>query len=177
MLSTSFGPIADHLWQSTLVVGCVAALALALKRNRAELRHALWMAASIKFLIPFAVLMAIGQQLDWRVAPSVQPQVSVVVDAVGRPFSLPEHGSSTTAGTAPVAVSLGITTEALLTVWAFGTTVCLERRRRWMTDAWSRRSHASAGASPWCRRPCRWNRACSGFGIRSSSGRAASNRR
>jgi len=72
MLSSSFGPVADHLWQSTLVVAAVAVLALVLRRNRAEVRHTLWMAASIKFLIPFAALMAVGQQLDWREAPTVQ---------------------------------------------------------------------------------------------------------
>lgn len=123
MLSASLGPVADHLWQSTIAVAVVAVLALALKRNRAEIRHALWMAASIKFLIPFAMLMTIGQQLDWRAAPSVQPEVSVVVDAVGRPFSVPEHGSSLTASAPSVSVTLGITTEALLAVWALGTTV------------------------------------------------------
>ena len=59
-MSASLGPVADHLWQSTLAVAVVAVLTLALKRNRAEVRHALWMAASIKFLIPFAMLMTIG---------------------------------------------------------------------------------------------------------------------
>jgi bla regulator protein blaR1 len=122
MLSTSFGPVADHLWQSTLVVAAVALLALVLRRNRAEVRHALWMAASIKFLIPFAALMALGQQLEWREAPRVDPTVSVVIDSVGRPFSAAERDAATVAAS-PVSVSLGITASALVAVWALGTTV------------------------------------------------------
>ena len=124
MLSTSFGPVADHLWQSTLVAAAVAILALVSRRNRAEVRHALWMAASIKFLIPFAALMALGQQLEWRGAPSVDPTVSVVIDTVGRPFSAPVNDSATVAAASSVAVSL-VSATALVFVWTLGTTVFL----------------------------------------------------
>ena len=125
MVSTSFGPVADHLWQSTLVVAAVGILALVLRRNRADVRHALWMAASIKFLVPFAALMAVGQQLDWRVASSVPPTVSLVIDTVGRPFSAPDTGAATTAAALPVSGSLGISASTLVAVWALGTTVFL----------------------------------------------------
>jgi len=55
--------IADHLWQSTLVAGAAAALTLLLRTNRADVRHAIWLAASLKFLIPFAALIAVGRRL------------------------------------------------------------------------------------------------------------------
>jgi beta-lactamase regulating signal transducer with metallopeptidase domain len=46
-------PLANHLWQSTLCVVAVWLLTLALKKNRAAVRYWLWLAASLKVLIPF----------------------------------------------------------------------------------------------------------------------------
>ena len=51
--------IANHLWQSTLFAGLVGVLALTLRTNRARLRYALWMAASLKFLVPFSLLIVV----------------------------------------------------------------------------------------------------------------------
>ena len=42
-----------HLWQSTLVTGVVWLATLALRRNRPRVRYWLWVAASVKFLVPF----------------------------------------------------------------------------------------------------------------------------
>jgi beta-lactamase regulating signal transducer with metallopeptidase domain len=53
----------DHLWQSTLVAALAALLALSLRNNSARVRFWLWFAASIKFLIPFAALAALGERL------------------------------------------------------------------------------------------------------------------
>ena len=50
----------NHLWQSTLFALAVGILTLALRRNRPGVRYSLWFAASVKFLIPFAVLTAAG---------------------------------------------------------------------------------------------------------------------
>jgi bla regulator protein BlaR1 len=47
-------PLTDHLWQSTVFGGVAALLALALRKNYARTRYWLWLAASVKFLIPFA---------------------------------------------------------------------------------------------------------------------------
>src|SRR5262249_29606754 len=55
----------DHLWQSTLVAIGVAWLALACRRNRARVRYALWLGASLKFFVPFALLTALGSQIAW----------------------------------------------------------------------------------------------------------------
>ena len=54
--------LGDHLWQSTLVVLAVAVLTLAFRRNHARVRYALWLVASLKFLVPFGALVALGQQ-------------------------------------------------------------------------------------------------------------------
>jgi bla regulator protein BlaR1 len=68
--------LADHLWQSTLFAGMAGLLTLALARNRARVRHGVWLAASIKFLIPVSLLIALGGQFEWRKAlPVTEPHV------------------------------------------------------------------------------------------------------
>jgi bla regulator protein BlaR1 len=53
-------PIASHLIQSTLFAAVAGLLTLAFRKNRAQIRYALWLSASIKFLIPFSLLIAVG---------------------------------------------------------------------------------------------------------------------
>ena len=47
-------PVADHLWQSSVFAGAAGLLTLTLRKNRARLRHWLWLVASCKFLIPLS---------------------------------------------------------------------------------------------------------------------------
>jgi beta-lactamase regulating signal transducer with metallopeptidase domain len=54
----------DHLWQSTLFAIAVGLLTIAFRRNRARVRFALWLAASLKFLVPFAVIAWFGTWVD-----------------------------------------------------------------------------------------------------------------
>jgi bla regulator protein blaR1 len=77
----------NHLWQSTLFAAAVALLAFAFRRNRARLRYGLWFAASVKFLVPFAGLAAVGTFLQWEQAPA--PIRSVVASPVARDFNAP----------------------------------------------------------------------------------------
>jgi bla regulator protein blaR1 len=81
-------PIANHLWQSTLLAAVAGLIALALRKNSARVRHWVWVAASLKFLIPFSVLIAIGSRVEWRTAPAIAPNVSVIVERVSQPFAL-----------------------------------------------------------------------------------------
>lgn len=71
------GPAAlgNHLWQSTLFALAIGALALLLRKNSARVRYALWLVASLKFLVPFAALTILGSQLSWH--PDLAPQESV----------------------------------------------------------------------------------------------------
>src|SRR5215831_2993697 len=55
--------LANHLWQSTLFVALMGLLVVILRRNRASLRYWMWMAASIKFLVPFSLLVAFGDKI------------------------------------------------------------------------------------------------------------------
>ena len=84
-------PVANHLWQSTLFAAAAWLLTLALRRNRASVRYRLWLAASVKFLIPFALLVSAGRQLPWPAAPApaaaVRP-ISDMVEGIGQPSFL-----------------------------------------------------------------------------------------
>ncbi len=57
-----------HLWQSTLFAAVMALLTLLFRNNPARVRHWLWLAASLKFLIPFSLLVGVGSQVHWRSA-------------------------------------------------------------------------------------------------------------
>ena len=82
--------ILNHLWQSTLFAALVALLTLALRNNHARWRSRLWLAASIKFLVPFSVLVSIGNRFGWHTAgPAAQPGVAYLIEEVGQAFVQP----------------------------------------------------------------------------------------
>jgi hypothetical protein len=56
----------DHLWQSTLFAAVAGLVALLLKRHTAVFRYWIWFAASAKFLLPVAALVALGGYSSWR---------------------------------------------------------------------------------------------------------------
>jgi uncharacterized protein (TIGR03435 family) len=80
--------LGNHLWQSTLVVAAAALVALALNRNEARVRYAVWIAASLKFLVPFSLLMDLGSRLA-KPAPSPLPVsgFSFAFNTVVEPFA------------------------------------------------------------------------------------------
>jgi len=81
--------VANHLWQSSVFVVAVWLMALLMRRNRAQVRYGLWVAASVKFLIPFSLLIDLGNFLPkpQHAAISLQPTFSSAVEAVGQPFT------------------------------------------------------------------------------------------
>ena len=81
-------PFVNHLWQSTLFVIAVWAIVLMLRKNRAAVRHRLWLAASVKFLVPFSLLTGIGSHFQWQTASVTPPHpVSMIVETISQPFS------------------------------------------------------------------------------------------
>jgi bla regulator protein BlaR1 len=54
--------IADHVWQSTWFAFAAWMFAACLRKDLAKVRCWIWLAASIKFLFPFALLTWIGRQ-------------------------------------------------------------------------------------------------------------------
>ncbi|MGH9407667.1 MAG: TIGR03435 family protein [Terriglobia bacterium] len=76
---TVIGPAAvSHLWQSTLFAGVAGLLVLALRKSHARARYWLWLAASLKFLVPFSLLIAMGSYLAIpRAAVQLAPRTGV----------------------------------------------------------------------------------------------------
>ena len=81
--------VADHLWQSTLFVAAAGLLTLALRKNSARLRYSLWLAASLKFLVPFSLLVALGNSLSWRHLSTAPTTGMYVIEIFGQPFTKP----------------------------------------------------------------------------------------
>jgi uncharacterized protein (TIGR03435 family) len=79
----------NHLWQSTMFAAAVALLTLAFRRNRAQVRYWLWLAASVKFLIPFSVLMWLGAQIELIPLERSGQTIVGVLDTVAEPFTQP----------------------------------------------------------------------------------------
>jgi bla regulator protein BlaR1 len=83
--------MADHLWQSTLFVVLAAILVLALRKNQGRVRYSVWLTASVKFLIPFSLLIALGSHLAKpRVSTPAQAVVYSAVEDFSQPFAGPE---------------------------------------------------------------------------------------
>ncbi len=113
-----WAPFANHLWQSTLFAGVAGLLTLALRNNRARARHWVWLAASCKFLIPLAVLIALGSHIRWRPTLEATPSnLSVMMDEVSLPFTAPVGGTPLLASPLLAASSLPA---VLWGIWACG---------------------------------------------------------
>ncbi len=80
--------MANHLWQSTIFALLAGMATLALRKNQARVRHHLWLAASLKFLVPFSLLMDLGGYLSRLNGSSeTQPVFYFVMQKVSQPFS------------------------------------------------------------------------------------------
>jgi bla regulator protein BlaR1 len=123
-LATSFGlALGNHIWQSTLFACAIALLTLIFRRNRARIRYGLWLAASLKFLFPFSILVAIGGHLMSPRPPSL-PKLNLytTMQQASEPFGQPvisQHVPSATAANPTHLLPL------LLGVWTFGLLVVL----------------------------------------------------
>jgi uncharacterized protein (TIGR03435 family) len=122
----SLSPLANHLWQSTLFAAVAGLLALLFRQNHAQARYGLWLAASVKFLIPFSLLIATGSHLGWSTAREIAPSgFSVVMEQVSRPFvEAQPHAAS---AQAIVASHTNIWPEIVLLLWLGGCAVVLLR--------------------------------------------------
>jgi bla regulator protein blaR1 len=128
-------PLANHLWQSTLFAAVVTLVTLVLKNNRAQVRYALWLAASMKFLIPFALFVTIGSQLGPHKVHTAQLVFASAMQQINEPFVAVKSRPMT----APAAVSgniLGTVLPSLLAVWFGGFALALLLWwRRWQRIA------------------------------------------
>jgi beta-lactamase regulating signal transducer with metallopeptidase domain len=82
------GEIVNHLWQSTVFAILAGLLALAFRKHRAQVRYWIWFSASVRFLVPFALLLTLGGYLGRSpAAKSVPvPAITSTVVEVAMPF-------------------------------------------------------------------------------------------
>jgi uncharacterized protein (TIGR03435 family) len=142
-------PSANHLWQSTLCAVAVWLLTVALRRNRAAVRYGLWLAASVKFLIPFSLLVSAGGQLGWRTAPAIgQAQFPVVMEEIAQPFARPARATEPPPASNPLPA-------ILLGVWFCGFAISVIFWFRWWRQMCAARRSASffGGTGRWPVRP------------------------
>jgi len=125
--------VTNHLWQSTVFAIAVGLLALAFRKNRAQVRYWLWLSASVKFLIPFSLLMNFGNDFLARLASGkiitaiAAPALSGTIVEITQPF--PDtltfvHAARHATNWFPIVI---------LGVWACGfAAVALMRIREWL---------------------------------------------
>jgi len=107
--------LANHLLQSTVFALVAGSLTLFLRNNHARTRYWVWLAASMKFLIPLSRFVELGHRLSWQSAALItQPQLAYVMSEVSQPFA----SSVVASGVAASAPSMA---PMILTgVWACG---------------------------------------------------------
>jgi bla regulator protein blaR1 len=78
----------NHLWQSTLFALAAGLSTLILRNNRASDRYWLWLAASLKFLLPFSLLAGLGSHLARIPIPAgTKTWVVFVLTPASQPFA------------------------------------------------------------------------------------------
>jgi bla regulator protein BlaR1 len=114
------GALANHLWQSTIFTLAAGLLAATYRRNHASVRYWLWFSASVKFLVPFTLLIGLGRHIEW--VPAAQqiaaPVVSSTIVQISQPFT-----DAWPSEMGPVPSSSGTSNWlglALLSAWACG---------------------------------------------------------
>ena len=75
-----------HLWQSSWLAGLAWALTVAFRRNGAHVRYWIWFGASLKFLIPFALLVRAGSLVQWHsTVPEYQQSWIATAEQLSQP--------------------------------------------------------------------------------------------
>jgi bla regulator protein BlaR1 len=132
-MTTFYSSLANHVWQSTLVAVVAGMLTLALRKNHAATRHWVWLAASVKFFVPFALLVSAGSRLGPMKAPAT-PDVGVAftVEEISQPFAPPVILAAPSHGTQSRTPNGVILFTVVLGVWIGGmAAVTLHWTRRW----------------------------------------------
>ena len=114
--------IANHLWQSTLVALVAGLLTLAVRKHHARIRYWIWLAASLKFLVPFSLLVRLGDTLSWfRPADAVaQSAFYFTIEEITQPFAPTASPIIHHAAPAAAAGSWFHSLPVLLALWAAG---------------------------------------------------------
>jgi uncharacterized protein (TIGR03435 family) len=116
--------LVNHLWQSTAVTLVAWMLTRMLRANPARTRYWVWMVASVKFLVPFSLLISAGASLRSVIATPVDsPVVAAVMEQLAQPFpqaSSADGGSSIEPVPAAATHHSELLPLMLATVWLSG---------------------------------------------------------
>ena len=122
--------IINHLWQSSCFTLLAGLLAFALRRNSPRVRYWVWLIASLKFLMPFGVLVSLGSMVP---RPDPHP-VSVAAPVLPNTLvQMVEPFSPALKAAVPVHAPLDWAPVGISVVWALGfLAITLARCRRWL---------------------------------------------
>jgi uncharacterized protein (TIGR03435 family) len=138
-------PLISHLWQSTFFAVAAGLLTLAFRKNRAQIRYWLWFSASLKFLLPFALLIGVGSALETLLPPVPQNAPATPVIA----WTTEQFGHSLIPDPVPTAAPAAPTDWipfAVLAIWLSGfATISLLRFRGWLRVRNAIRSSSPVG--------------------------------
>ncbi len=124
--------LVNHLWQSTMVLGIVWLLSRALSKNSAQVRYCIWMAASLKFLLPFSLFVDAGAWMRSLImAPAGStPAAAAVMRQIAQPF--PDLEFVDTLSPMP-ARRADLIPALLVAVWLCGMAIVVARwAREWL---------------------------------------------
>ncbi len=138
--------LGNHLWQSTLVAVAAALLTVALRKHHARARYWIWLAASIKFLVPFSLLVAIGGHLAWQRHPAetTTPALYFAIEDISQPFTQVAARVPSVPAASSLSTSLTYLLPWIAALWLCGFLVVLIL---W-TVRWRRIAAAMNAASP-----------------------------
>jgi bla regulator protein blaR1 len=127
-MTTEF--IVNHVWQSSCFVLLAAVLALVLRKNSPKVRYWVWLSASLKFLVPLALLVNLGSAIPWparRAVSVAAPAFPNTLVQIAEPFSPASYSTGPAQAPthwAPVAIGI---------IWALGFVgITLVRCRSWL---------------------------------------------
>jgi D-alanyl-D-alanine carboxypeptidase len=111
--------LADHLWQSTCFFGAIALLTVLVRRHLALLRLWMWRIAGFKFLVPFALLYALGGWMGFSVPYADQgpPGELVNVLAALTPLASPVRVHAWTLLQTLLALAIAVPVVAVCARW------------------------------------------------------------
>jgi bla regulator protein BlaR1 len=118
--------LAVHLWQSTLLLMAAWILAWTCRRDAAAVRYWIWLAASVKFLVPLSVLQQLGDSLG-RSLPEPLPAYPALAETASFIF-IPEIARGTAIADALPSQLVAM----IVTVWTLGAVaLCLRWISQW----------------------------------------------
>jgi bla regulator protein blaR1 len=132
--------LVNHLWQSTMFAGIAWLLTISLRKYPARIRYWVWFVASVKFLLPFSLLVTAGEWLrSWVPAPPAQPAVASAVEQFAQPFAPAQMFDAVST---PVAAHhANWLPVVLLAIWACGALLVAARLARgWWIAMTSKRA-------------------------------------